>query len=279
MSEKMQSEGAMLDGRLRQAQLKMLSILKVIDAICQKHQLDYWLEGGTLLGAVRHQGFIPWDDDLDISMTRASAERFAMVAPKELPDHLFFQSAQTDRDYYNLAAPFKVRDLNSRFVEIHETGEEAFHQGIFVDIFVYDKFPESQLKTNYWQLLSKKLLRLIRPKYTALPLGHHAGLYHFLSHFFSKKWLENKLNNLIKRSMNLESPWLGYGLDSVNNNRVHQKDIFPLKQLVFEDSTFPVAYHFETILIQLYGDYMQLPPEEKRHMGHCRELLPDWQPG
>ena len=60
------------DGRLRQAQLKMLSMLKVIDSICVKHNIDYWLDAGTLLGAIRHQGFIPWDDDMDIAMPRVS---------------------------------------------------------------------------------------------------------------------------------------------------------------------------------------------------------------
>lgn len=266
---------AMQDGRLRQAQLKMLSILKVVDDICHKYNLDYWLEGGTLLGAVRHQGFIPWDDDLDISMTRDSANRFVAIAKQELPPHLFLQSAQTDQDYYNLAAPYKIRDKNSRFVELHETGREAFHQGIFIDIFVYDKLPISESETRKWQLMSKKLLRLLRPKYTSLPLGHNATLYNLLSQCMPKPWLEKQLYQLLSKSEKLDSPWLGYGFDCVNNNRVHQQDIFPLKRIQFEDGMFQVANRYETILEQLYGNYMQLPPEKDRRMGHCKELIPD----
>ncbi len=269
------ASNAMQDGRLRQAQLKMLSILKVVDDICQKHNLDYWLEGGTLLGAVRHKSFIPWDDDLDISMTRDSANQFIAIAEKALPPHLFLQSAQTDVDYYNLAAPYKIRDKNSRFVEFHETGKELFHQGIFIDIFVYDKLPESENEMRKWKLLSKKLLRLLRPKYTSLSLGHNAKLYNLISQCLSKSWLEKQLNQILSNSVQLESPWLGYGFDCVSSNRVHQDDIFPLKRIQFEDGMFQVANRYETILKQLYGNYMQLPPEKDQKMRHCKELIPD----
>ena len=70
---------------LRQCQLKQLGILEEIDRICRKHDISYWLDGGSLLGAVRHGGFIPWDDDIDIAMSLADLERFKSVAPKELP--------------------------------------------------------------------------------------------------------------------------------------------------------------------------------------------------
>ena len=74
--------------QLRACQLKQLAILEEIDHICKKHKIDYWLDGGTLLGAVRHGGFIPWDDDIDIAMRQEDLERFIAVAPGELPTHL-----------------------------------------------------------------------------------------------------------------------------------------------------------------------------------------------
>ena len=145
MEERAQASvsNAQQDGRLRQAQLKMLVMLEHVDAICQKHGLDYWLEGGTLLGAIRHQGFIPWDDDMDISMPRASFEAFMRLAPKELPDFIWLQTAQTDPGYFNFSVPLKIRDCNSRFIELHETGNEPYQQGIFIDVFVYDKMDEN----------------------------------------------------------------------------------------------------------------------------------------
>ncbi|MEO3238618.1 LicD family protein, partial [Parabacteroides distasonis] len=84
---------------LRQAQLVMLRMLKIIDYICRKHDLRYWLCSGTLLGAVRHQGFIPWDDDLDICMLREDYNRFIQIAPLEFPTDIFLQTQETDPSY------------------------------------------------------------------------------------------------------------------------------------------------------------------------------------
>ena len=77
---------------LRACQLKQLTILEAIHAICQRHNIPYWLDGGTLLGAVRHGGFIPWDDDIDIAMHKADMQRFVEVAQKELPKGLIVQA-------------------------------------------------------------------------------------------------------------------------------------------------------------------------------------------
>ena len=81
---------------LRACQLKQLSILEEVDRICKKHGIGYWLDGGSLLGAVRHGGFIPWDDDIDIGMTKSDLERFEKIAPAELPETLFLQTRRSD---------------------------------------------------------------------------------------------------------------------------------------------------------------------------------------
>src|SRR5215218_6776773 len=81
--------------RLRQCQLVMLRMLKIFDYLCRKHAVEYFLVGGSLLGAVRHQGFIPWDDDLDVGMTRKNYEKFLKLAVPELPYDIFFQTPQT----------------------------------------------------------------------------------------------------------------------------------------------------------------------------------------
>ena len=81
---------------LRSCQLKQLSILEEIDKICKRHNIEYWLDGGSLLGAIRHGGFIPWDDDIDIAMSLEDEKRFEQIAPKELPEWLFLQTPATD---------------------------------------------------------------------------------------------------------------------------------------------------------------------------------------
>ena len=263
---------AQKDGRLRQAQLKMVAMLKSVDEVCQRLNIDYWLEGGTLLGAIRHQGFIPWDDDLDISMPRLSYEKFLAAAPSLLPKHLFLQTAQSDPGYFNMSAPLKIRDRNSRFVEVHETGNEPYQQGIFIDVFVYDTLNQNIAKSKQQQFIAKKILRLLRSKHSKISMGHHAKFYDFLARFYSTSQLEHKLHDIINSSKQLHSPWMGYGYDCVNQNRVHKDDIYPLRRVPFEDGQFCIAHRSEVILEQLFGDYMQLPPEHDRVMKHCKEL-------
>ena len=263
------------DGRLRQAQLKMLAMLEVIDAICLKHKIDYWLDGGSLLGAVRHQGFIPWDDDLDISMPRSSYEQFLRVAPTEIPANMWLQTAQTDPGFFNLSVPLKIRDRNSRFVETHEQGNEPYQQGIFIDVFVYDSMPVAPLQRKLYKFMAKKILRLLCSKYSAVPVGHRAKLYRALGYLFSKKILERQLQRIIRQANTLGSPYLGTGYECVNSNCVPYSDIYPLRRTRFETSEFNIPNRSDQMLIDLYGDYMSLPPEEQRCMKHCKELIPE----
>lgn len=100
---------------LRKIQLRALEILKVVDLICKKHNIPYWLEGGALLGAVRHEGFIPWDDDIDIQILRKDYKKLLKILQKDLPDNLVVQSRETDEMYMDRM--MKIRDLNS-FVTI-----------------------------------------------------------------------------------------------------------------------------------------------------------------
>ena len=127
--------------RLRECQLKQLAILKEIDRICQKHGILYWLDGGTLLGAKRHGGFIPWDDDIDIAMGRDDLKRFETVAPAELPASLFLQTPKSDP---NNGPIIKVRDLNSLYLEHGDDFESGYVKGIYVDIFPFDKIPKQR---------------------------------------------------------------------------------------------------------------------------------------
>lgn len=105
--------------QLRQHQLRTLEILKVVDSICKTNNINYWLSSGTLLGAVRHKGFIPWDDDIDIEMLRDDFKKFNEVIPQYLPDNLKLQNHQTDKCYY---WPFaKVRDERYPIKEKYNT--------------------------------------------------------------------------------------------------------------------------------------------------------------
>ena len=119
---------------LRKAQLIMLDELIEVDRICKKYNISYWLDSGTLLGAVRHKGFIPWDDDIDICMLQEDYEKFFSIAKKELNDKYFLQVKETDE---MTTSPYmKVRHRDSILIEENFTEKEKFHQGIFLDIFL-----------------------------------------------------------------------------------------------------------------------------------------------
>ena len=151
---------------LRKAQLKMVEILDAIDEIGTKHDIKWWLCYGTMLGAVRHNGFIPWDDDCDIAMLREDYERFIEFAKKELPSNLHLQNRELEPKYNKSIT--KIRMDGTKLVSIEEKENEPYHQGIFVDIFVWDYHPkinETILKNISW--ITK--LRYQRKKY---PKGH-----------------------------------------------------------------------------------------------------------
>ena len=154
--------------QLRACQLKQLSILEEIDRICQKHQIGYWLDGGTLLGAVRHKGFIPWDDDIDIAMRQEDLERFIAIAPKELREGLFLQTPQNEPQAKEPIV--KVRDLNSFYVEGADNFAADYQKGLYVDIFPMIDYPTLP------KGLVKRITLGISKSYSILHKAHYYSL-------------------------------------------------------------------------------------------------------
>ena len=124
---------------LRRQQMRMLEILLEVDRICKKHGIKYWLSSGTLIGAARHQGFIPWDDDLDIEMLLPDYRRLMKTLPKELPPTMALQTIDTDPNYFFFYA--KVRDRRSYLEEPNSYDRLWKERGIYIDIFPFYKQP------------------------------------------------------------------------------------------------------------------------------------------
>lgn len=159
-----------------------------IKRICEKNNIPYFLIGGTLLGAVRHKGFIPWDDDLDIGFLRKDYDRFLEVCKTELSEEMFLQTWDTD-EYYGL--PFgKVMLKGTRFRE-SANGTAAAQSMIFVDIFPYDDMPENGFKLKVQFLIEEMSKKLLLYKY-GYDMGQRSDhkmfhkLLRFVSRFFSK---------------------------------------------------------------------------------------------
>lgn len=126
---------------IKQVQTVILRMLKVLKIICNLHSIDFWLEYGTLLGAIRHKGFIPWDHEADVGMLREDFEKFKKLVYKDLPQDIFFQTKYTDSAYEPSShyIEAKLRDKYSNYIEFENANPHIkWHNGIQVDIFVYD---------------------------------------------------------------------------------------------------------------------------------------------
>ena len=126
------------EAQFRKTQLRLLN---AVDKICSAHGLTYWIDFGTLLGAVRHKGFIPWDDDIDVSMPMADYKKFLEIAEKELPNDIFLQTPKTDPAYKQNFA--KLRDCYSTYLEHRETDDGKYHKGIYLDVFPSYTYPKA----------------------------------------------------------------------------------------------------------------------------------------
>lgn len=248
LRQKYNPEGSIL----RRAQLRMLNILLEVDKILRQHHIDYWLDGGTLLGAVRHGGFIPWDDDVDISIRRQDYQRVREILIKELPKNLVFQDRSTEKYY-----PFvigKVRDRNSCLYEEKYT-ERVKEKGIYIDIIPMEEVVSPCVKEKvdylyrhcFWGIHNynnRKIEKVIG--YLAyLPIATVVALCRFWTKIFpTHKWADT------------------YGW--VISHQFDEKDIFPVKEVLFEGKAFYAPANVDRFLKAIYGDYMQIPPENKR---------------
>ena len=269
--------------KLRQAQLVMLRMLKIVDYICQQQQISYWLEAGTLLGAIRHKGFIPWDDDIDISMLREDFAKFRRIVQSELPEDMLvqtdmpsdedYQSHLTDKAYFTGNVPMKIRDQNSLFIEYGEERGEQFSQGIFIDIFSYDNLSANKIIRKLADTVARKIMRL---KVAKLPCTAERmrTRYKILAWPFSLTFLNRVQRGMIKFFNRKPTDIIGYGYDFCDQGHFPRDCIFPLTKLVFEDAEFSVPGNYQQFLTLKFGDYMQLPDADERVQKHCQYLEP-----
>ncbi len=231
---------------LRQCQLVMLRMLKIFDYLCVKYDIKYFLTGGTLIGAVRHGGFIPWDDDLDVGMTRDNYEKFTEYAVPELPNDIFFQTPQTDKYYpHNSNVDARLRDKYSSYTHINGSNMK-WHEGLQVDIFVYDR---SYLPHNFFVITLNKLLKRFNNNLKRAKVLKTISKYAPLPLVYSSNYLQY------------------YGAMK-SGTFVTKKELDNLVRMKFEDAEVYVPKSWDSYLKRQYGNYMKLPPPEKRISAH-----------
>lgn len=241
---------------LRRLQLKMLEILTVVTDIADRHNIPYWLSGGTLLGAARHGGFIPWDDDIDIELLRPDLLRLQKILRKELPADLYLQTPE-DKGYRLLFS--KVRDRYSIVREEDDDLDRYDEKGVYIDLF-----PEE--RSYMWM---KKVVDFFYGRaYRRLKRGQALRSFRFFYEYmlslvlfpigFVLMWLARAVCGIAKPDNILHS----YGIGNTTNHRASY--MFPVGKVTFEGKEFSAPKDIDRYLTNQYGDYMTVPPKEKR---------------
>ena len=241
---------------LRTLQLKMLEILVIVTNICDKHQIPYWISGGTLLGAVRHGGFIPWDDDIDIELLRPDYLKLLKILPKELPEHLCLQ---TPKEKGNQRLFSKVRDRNTRVCSEEEDAAPYKEKGIFIDLFPLEKGHKGIKKiTDFFYGRSFRRLKRGKP-------------------FHSAKYFFEYFTSLFLYPIGFLLMWTGRGISKFSGTKKviyhygtnfyfdrQMNDLLPTNKVRFEGKEFSAPQNIDLYLRKQYGNYMSIPPRENR---------------
>ncbi len=249
------------NGDLHAHQRIMLELLKAFDAVCTQYDLQYTLFAGTLLGAVRHQGFIPWDDDLDVIMPRQDFDRLQQLGQSAFGSGLYtFQTVFSEHWPMFFS---KLRMDGTACMEKIRPTDRQMHQGIYIDIFPCDNASDHMLVRRLQFLASKVVIAksLYRRGYETDSLKKKC----FLA--FCRLLPTRPFLRLCKLRSAGSSRWVHafLGAASQMEKSVFPRDVFSARtEAKFEDGMFPVPEKSDVLLTILYGDYMQLPPPEAR---------------
>ena len=246
----------------------LLEMLKDIDEVCQKADIPYWLNGGSALGAFRHKGFIPWDDDADIAMMYDDYLRFIEALKKYLPqEKYYFQCFETHKEYNVLIPAMKIRKKGTYLKEVNTLLANRCKDGdgIFVDVFVYDYCT----KNKFIDLPFRILNQILMPFIVAFD---NIGI----NPLFLKRWFVS--NARLYGRINKKSKYIGFDLtwnfkSPLKPFIFEYDDIFPVRYVDFEDTKLPVANKIhEYLCTAIAPSYNTLPPENKRQPKHIVDI-------
>ena len=259
------------DETLKHLQNVELMILNEFIRICDENNLIYYMYAGSLLGAIRHKGFIPWDDDLDVVMYRKDFEKFKEIFIALNHEKLELLCNETESEYFYLLSKLMLK--GTRFEESW-LNQVDFHIGINIDIFVLDDLADNKLK-RFYQLRKSfwynKMLIMSSVKLEDLPLVSKLfshTIYHVLRFFNVRpKTIYNKCLKFLKKYADSDSNDL-FDISATAKEYpliFRKKDFSSVKKVKFEDIEVSVPVNYDYILKSLYGDYMELPPVEERY--------------
>lgn len=242
----------------------MLDMLEEIDRICRKHNIKYFLIAGSLLGAIRHKGMIPWDDDIDIALFREDYDRLERILPHELPPHMFMQTLATDPEYPT--AHMKIRDSNTTGIyKWAIDGHFCFNMGIFIDVFALDGVPKTRIQERlaiicavYWnRLIQYRVRRNIHGGYQYIRWLFCSMLWHILGVKFVYRFREF-LAARFKVKAGGECIQCPCGWGYKHRYRYWVDDLQETIDVPFEYLTLKVPQKYVSVLDKTYGDWNKI---------------------
>lgn len=247
-----------------------LEILKYIHSLCEKHKLRYYLAGGTLLGAVRHQGFIPWDDDIDILMPRSDFEKLSNIINNDVSKYTCFSPIKNDGYYYNFG---KIVDSDTMAIEKGVIPIKDL--GVWVDVFILEGFPSDfRLQKKLYSRINKlrKRINSYSKRWPALRKNIFIYFLHLFwcirNKFIPLNKIQKKYEKLVIKN-SFESSQFVFPTGGAYGMEVYSKELFnEVKLYNFEGSYFYSIKDYDSYLKRLYKTYMDLPPIEKRVTPH-----------
>ena len=261
---------------LKKLQKIELGILKEFDKICEENKLDYFLVGGSAIGVVRHKGFIPWDDDIDVAMSRNDYEKFLKIAEEKYSDKYTIMNNDNNNKFPLMNTRW---GLNGTEYKTEDLKDIPGNFGIFLDIFCFDNIPDNDKKmrkqgTKAW--FYGKLLVLSGVKRPVLYYyGIKAKILHaifFVAHYVLKifhltsRHFYKKAYKYATMYNNEDTKRFAYMFDPKRfTSMINKDDVYPTKKIKFNDIYVRVPNNIGEYLTKRYGDYMTLPPEDKRH--------------
>lgn len=257
---------------------RLVEMVVDIDKVCRENGINLYMSGGTLLGAVRHKGFIPWDDDIDMYLSRPDYEKLIEIMKERNKNSRYkFLAHEIDDKYLY---PF-AKYIDTKTLLIEKGGYAGVEIGLFVDIFPIDGLGQSveeakkQMKrVNPYILMNLSLL--VKPWRKEVPFLKNAAIavLRLIAKIYGANRIHEKMVKIVKEVPYETSKYVGEFIDEIGDKRIMLKEdmYHGYVELDFENVKLKAPVNWDKFLTQFYGDYMKLPPVEKRVMTHGYEL-------
>ena len=260
-----------MENNKRNLQLKILEMVKYLDSFCKENQIEYYIIYGSCLGAVRHKGFIPWDDDFDVGMTLENYNKFISLCKTKLDANKYFlQTLETEPNYYLSFA--KLRDINTTLIEEGNKNIPITY-GVYIDIFPIVGLPKGKLKRA---ILSINRAFALSANINVINNKFLYNIFRRILKIFGKKNILKYCSKQVKKySCQDCEEWCSvFDRDGLKINSITKTIMGKPTYVPFEDIELPIPEKYDEYLKHIYGDYMKIPtPEQIKAHEHTAYIL------